>query len=274
MVSLPHLPRPVHGVRYRHKDAHLGQLGAQCAACHSVAARPSQVTLRLLRAEFQLTGKHDDHRVHHLPQNRDRESFRPAGHRDSSSRARGRRATRTSTSASSATTARECHRTDTFKLTSHEHRGDPDFFKGGHADGRVPGLPPHDRGRLPGRSRRGDPVHQPRPPVRHLSRRRPQGDARRRLRVCHTVHAPFRDPSRAFHKSTMLPLEGRHLQVPCADCHWDGQIKGTDRCYDCPGSGARTTANRLGNECEQCPGGRGGGEARGRRGARGRQEKR
>jgi len=72
---------------------------------------------------------------------------------------------------------------------------------------------------------------------------------------CHTVYAPFRNADRAFHKDTLLPLEGRHLAVPCAECHMNGQIKGTPtRCYDChwirrQDDPFRTT---LGAECEAC----------------------
>jgi len=36
---------------------------------------------------------------------------------------------------------------------------------------------------------------------------------------CHSPVAPFRNASRDFHKETLLPLEGRHLAVPCAECH-------------------------------------------------------
>ncbi|PWB77435.1 MAG: hypothetical protein C3F15_03390, partial [Holophagae bacterium] len=73
--------------------------------------------------------------------------------------------------------------------------------------------------------------------------------------TCHAVDAHFKNASRAFHKSTLLPLEGRHLDVPCADCHWDGQLKGTPtRCYDCHWIRRQDDPNRtrLGNECENC----------------------
>jgi hypothetical protein len=46
--------------------------------------------------------------------------------------------------------------------------------------------------------------------------------------------AQWETPSRAFHKTTVFPLEGRHLSVPCESCHIKGVIQGTPTtCYDC-----------------------------------------
>jgi hypothetical protein len=72
--------------------------------------------------------------------------------------------------------------------------------------------------------------------------------------ACHTP-AGFRTASRAFHKGTTFPLEGRHLGVPCRSCHVDGAMKGTPtRCYDCHWIRRQDDRykTRLGNECEQC----------------------
>ncbi len=61
-----------------------------------------------------------------------------------------------------------------------------------------------------------------------------QGNLGRDCATCHAPTTPFRKASRAFHKQGLFPLQGRHLAVPCADCHWDGVIKGTPtRCFDC-----------------------------------------
>ena len=52
-----------------------------------------------------------------------------------------------------------------------------------------------------------------------------------------------------------MPLEGRHLAVPCAECHLDGQIKATPtRCYDCHWIRRQDDRFRtaLGADCEQC----------------------
>ncbi len=74
---------------------------------------------------------------------------------------------------------------------------------------------------------------------------------------CAACHSPegWRTPGRAFHKGTVFPLEGRHLAVPCASCHVQGQVKGTPtRCYDCHWVRRQDDLykTRLGNECEDC----------------------
>ncbi len=241
-----------------HKDAHLGQLGAQCAACHSVTAQTfKQVTFDHSRAEFPLTGKHAT--IECITCHKTETGEFPAGP-GTAIRFKG-------TSGACITCHKdvhlgqlgdhcsECHRTDTFKLTSHGHRGDPDFFTGGHAAVECRSCHRTVEADFP--AGHGEAIQ-----FTNLDRqcatchedvhRATLGDD---CASCHTVHAPFRDPSRAFHKSTMLPLEGRHLQVPCADCHWDGQIKGTPtRCYDCHWIRRQDDRyrTRLGNECEQC----------------------
>ena len=74
---------------------------------------------------------------------------------------------------------------------------------------------------------------------------------------CASCHSPedWRNPSKAFHKSTVFPLEGRHLAVPCTSCHVKGQLKGTPmRCYDCHWVRRQDDLykTRLGNECQEC----------------------
>jgi hypothetical protein len=72
---------------------------------------------------------------------------------------------------------------------------------------------------------------------------------------CHATDAHFRSASRAFHKSGLFRLEGRHLAVPCADCHWNQQIKGTPtRCADCHWIRRQDTPHRtlFGLDCENC----------------------
>ncbi len=241
-----------------HRDAHLGQLGAQCGSCHSVAAASfKQVSFDHSRAEFPLTGKHAT--IECITCHKTVTADFPAGH--------GTAVQFKGTSGACITCHKdvhlgqlgdhcsECHRTDTFKLTSHDHRGDPEFFTGGHATVECRAC--HRAVETDFPAGHGEAIQ-----FTNLDRqcstchedvhKATLGDD---CASCHTVHAPFRDPSRAFHKSTMLPLEGRHLQVPCADCHWDGQIKGTPtRCYDCHWVRRQDDRyrTRLGNECEQC----------------------
>ena len=75
--------------------------------------------------------------------------------------------------------------------------------------------------------------------------------------ACASCHSPedWRNPSKAFHKVTVFPLEGRHLAVPCASCHVKGQVKGTpNQCYDCHWIRRQDDRykTRLGNECAEC----------------------
>ena len=54
-----------------------------------------------------------------------------------------------------------------------------------------------------------------------------------RCESCHNLEI-WKNASRAFHKDTIFPLEGRHLSTPCGACHLNGVIKGTpNRCFDC-----------------------------------------
>lgn len=62
-------------------------------------------------------------------------------------------------------------------------------------------------------------------------------------------------PSRAFHKDTVFPLEGRHLTVACAQCHIKGVTKGTPTtCYGCHWERRQDDRYRLalGTQCETC----------------------
>ncbi len=75
--------------------------------------------------------------------------------------------------------------------------------------------------------------------------------------ACSTCHTPtaWRSASRAFHKTTLFPLEGRHLTVACASCHLNGVTKGTPtKCFDCHWIRRRDDPyeTRLGSQCEMC----------------------
>ena len=67
--------------------------------------------------------------------------------------------------------------------------------------------------------------------------------------------AQWDSPSRAFHKDTVFPLEGRHLTVACAQCHIKGVTKGTPTtCYGCHWERRQDDRYRLalGSQCEAC----------------------
>jgi hypothetical protein len=72
--------------------------------------------------------------------------------------------------------------------------------------------------------------------------------------ACHTP-AGWTSIARGFHKAGTFPLEGRHLEVPCASCHLNGVYKGTPgRCYDCHWIRRQDDRYRtaLGTDCENC----------------------
>ena len=71
---------------------------------------------------------------------------------------------------------------------------------------------------------------------------------------CHNLKI-WKNASRAFHKNTIFPLEGRHLSTPCGACHLNGVTKGTpNRCFDCHWIRHKDDKyeTRLGNECGDC----------------------
>jgi hypothetical protein len=81
-----------------------------------------------------------------------------------------------------------------------------------------------------------------------------QGSMKAPCTQCHTP-AGWANPERGFHKATAFPLEGRHLSVPCASCHINGQVKGTPRkCFDCHWIRRQDDRyrTRLGSQCEEC----------------------
>jgi hypothetical protein len=70
-----------------------------------------------------------------------------------------------------------------------------------------------------------------------------------------TARAQWDTPSRAFHKDTAFPLDGRHLTTPCASCHINGVTKGTPTsCATCHWVRRQDDPyrTRLGTACEQC----------------------
>ncbi|MBP1766300.1 MAG: hypothetical protein H6P98_415 [Candidatus Aminicenantes bacterium] len=81
-----------------------------------------------------------------------------------------------------------------------------------------------------------------------------QGTMPQKCEACHTP-AGWTSIARGFHKAGTFPLEGRHLEVPCASCHINGIYKGTPmRCYDCHWIRRQDDVYRtaLGTDCENC----------------------
>ncbi len=240
-----------------HRDVHLGQLGSNCASCHTVhAAKFTPTRFSHASTTFALAGKHETvecakcHKREPVP-------F-PAGsgvavkfkglsaecrscHQDVHLGQLGPR-------------CETCHTSTSFKLASYTHRGNAEFHAAKHAavqcqscHRREEGAYPAARGvtvRFAGLSTACADCHE---------------DAHRGTlgSRCDSCHNPreWQGASRAFHKSTTFPLEDKHIAVACASCHINGQLKGTpNKCYDCHWIRRQDDRfrTRLGNDCETC----------------------
>lgn len=132
-------PRPVAACASCHKDAHLGQVGAACEACHTVdGAHFTAPQFSHARASFALTGKHEttDCAKCHKTETR---AF-PAGQGTAmllKPLEAGCRSCHADVHLGQVDTRCEtCHQTRSFKLLVFEHRGLQDFFAGFH--GKYP----------------------------------------------------------------------------------------------------------------------------------------
>ncbi len=243
-----------------HKDPHLGQVSKDCASCHSIeAAKFAVPRFDHSKAKFALTGKHvglDCAKCH----KKEAGTF-PAGSGTAV------RLVGLATECASChkdvhlgqlgTSCQTCHTSATFEVKSYQHKNPAlkGFFTDKHAtaecrachkkaDGTFPsgpgtavrftGLPAADCGRC------HDDAH--------------KGKLGSDCASCHTMSI-WRTVNRAFHKGTNFPLEGQHLALKCASCHWEGVYKGTpNTCYDCHWIRRQDDLYRtaLGTDCGQC----------------------
>ncbi len=240
-----------------HRDVHLGQLGANCASCHSIQApRFAAPGFDHGRVAFALSGAHT--RVACQKCHRQETGAFPAGH--------GTAVRYSGVPPACASCHRDvhlgqlgdrcqaCHTTATFKVERFAHTGHPEFFAGKHATAACQschkaveadfpaghGVAVRLAGVSPACASCHEDVH--------------RGTLGTACASCHTVQA-WKNASRAFHKATQFPLEGKHQDVPCASCHINGQLKGTPtRCYDCHWIRHQDDRfqTRLGLECENC----------------------
>ena len=241
-----------------HQDIHVGQLGSDCAACHTVdEERFNASAFDHARSGFALAGKHST--IECVKCHKRETGVFPAGegtavqykgikgtcqtcHQDVHLGQLGDR-------------CESCHGSETFKLARYTHRSDGEFFDGKHGAVQCAQCHVTVEGEFPagpGKAVRFSGLDQQCATCHEDTHRGTLGPD---CATCHNVFATFRNASRAFHKDTLLPLEGRHVAVPCAECHWEGQIKGTPtRCYDCHWIRRQDDLYRtaLGAECEQC----------------------
>jgi hypothetical protein len=255
-----------------HPDPHNQELGPACERCHTVdeagfaAGKFSHGT-----AAFQLTGRHAALRCNqcHAPRagatGQPPSGARLSPARDDSGRVLSFKAKGTTCAACHkdihlgqlGQQCQTCHSPETFSVPKYAHK-DPKavFFGGAHgaAACRTCHKPetaafPAGRGtavRFAGLNRACASCHGPKDAHR--------GALGNQCEQCHTPVA-WRSASRAFHKATIFPLEGRHLAAPCASCHLAGVTKGTPtKCFDCHWIRRRDDPyeTRLGNQCETC----------------------
>jgi hypothetical protein len=241
-----------------HEDVHRGQLGTACQSCHAAEA-PSfkPATFSHERSSFPLTGKHAGVACDKCHKT-ETSSF-PSGmatavrYKGIATECRachadvhlGQLEARCET----------CHTTSSFAVTSYRHKTPASFFAGLHS--RLPCADCHKKIEAyfpagPGVALRFTGLAAT---CQTCHRDVHQGALGDRCESCHSVNRRWTDASRAFHKNTLLPLEGKHLNVPCASCHIKGELKGTPtRCYDCHWIRRQDDRFRtlLGNACSDC----------------------
>ena len=242
-----------------HTDSHLGQLGADCASCHAVDEPEFSAALfDHQKADFTLTGQHAEIKCETCHQKKtgafpsgDGTAVRFTGMSDACVACHD-----DPHLGEVGTTCQTCHTTVGFSVSKYTHRGDTDFHLGEHAGiacekchstlAMEPSVD-NDRNLVfsdvanDNCATCHDDVH--------------KGTLGADCAVCHTNFAPFKSASRAFHKDALMPLEGRHLAVPCAECHLNGQIEATPTtCYDCHWIRRQDDRYRtaLGVDCENC----------------------
>jgi len=240
-----------------HRDVHLGQFGSNCTSCHSVdAPKFAAVGFSHASTNFALLGKHAT--VECSKCHKSESGAFPAAS-GSAVRFKG-------VSAECRTCHKDvhlgqlgqhcetCHTPTSFTLARYTHQGNPEFHSAKHATLECKSCHKPEDARYPagngvavrfaGLTSACATCHQD--PHR--------GTLGTRCESCHTTKQ-WPGASRAFHKSTTFPLEDRHIAVPCASCHINGEIKGTPNlCYDCHWIRRQDDRfrTRLGNACETC----------------------
>ena len=240
-----------------HADVHLGQVGTACEACHAIdAAKFAVVGFAHAKTAYPLTGRHAavDCRKCHKPET----AAFPAG-RGTAIRLKG-----LATACASCHTDQHlgqlgskcetCHTTTTFKVQAYNHaKASAALISGRHVPLKCEACHKPQNAAYPAGTGTA---------VRYkvgLSCSNCHADQHRgalgtTCEMCHTT-AEWRTVSRAFHKKASFKLEGRHLDVECAQCHWNGVLRGTPtRCFDCHWVRRQDDRyrTRLGSDCENC----------------------
>ncbi len=241
-----------------HTDVHLGQLGTACEKCHTIEAAKFAPTLFAhAKAAFQLTGKHET--VECRKCHKSETGAFPSG-RGTAVRLKGLATTCESCHKDQhlgqlGNKCDTCHTTAGFKLPSYTHAVRKDFFVGKHATKECIKCHKVEEGAFP--AGRGTTVRYKGSAGVCVTCHADDNHRGALGRTCETCHNPngWKNGSRAFHKVGVFPLEGRHLTVECAACHWNGTLKGTPtRCDQCHWTRRQDDRfqTRLGIECGKC----------------------
>jgi hypothetical protein len=262
-VAAPAASRQYRGVSFQcaacHKDAHLGQVGPDCAKCHGLATKGYKADLFVhSHAKFALTGKHET--VPCAKCHAKETGTFPAGSGTAV------RLTGISTECRAchkdphfgqlSPRCETCHNTASFKVAKFTHpkkRETEEFFVAKHAT--IACAECHRKETFNYPAGRGTAVRYSVPVAcTHCHEDAHRGALGRECASCHNA-VIWRTASRAFHKTGLFPLEGKHLSTPCASCHVKGVLKGTPTgCFDChwirkPDDRFKT---KLGSDCQTC----------------------
>jgi hypothetical protein len=255
-----------------HTDPHDAQLGAACERCHD-AAETAFAASRFAHAAtaFPLTGRHETvacRQCHTPPSDAAPRSMGPARQspgRDDTGHALPFKGAGTACASCHkdvhlgqlGTRCETCHATSGFAVAKYAHKNAPAaFLAGQHATLACRACHKPESGTFPAGN--GTAVRFVGSGTACASCHQEKDAHHGALgRDCERCHTPERwlSVSRAFHKVGLFPLEGRHLAVPCASCHWNAVTRGTPtKCVDCHWIRRQDDPKqtRLGTDCESC----------------------
>jgi hypothetical protein len=239
-----------------HRDVHQGELGGKCESCHTVKSFKVASFQHPKFPEF-FSAKHvaaPCEKCHKAPE--------PAAGGAPPARLFKGVSTACATChkdphlGQMGATCQTCHTLQDWKIPAYKHQGKDmaAFFAGKH--GTLPCADCHKEktGAFPAGTGTAIVFKGTSSQCASCHKDAHNGTLGTKCESCHNLKI-WKNASRAFHKDTIFPLEGRHLSTPCGACHLNGVIKGTpNRCFDCHWIRHRDDKyeTRLGNECGNC----------------------
>jgi hypothetical protein len=212
-------------------DAHGGQLGSDCASCHTTSAwKPS--TFNHSRSSFPLTGAHASATCASChPGGRFARTPSTCGACHASDDAHGGQL---------GLNCGSCHSTTAWKPSTFDHSRSSFALTGAHTSASCASC--HPGGRFAGTSSSCASCHGSDDPH--------GGQFGSNCASCHTTSAW--KPSTFDHSRTGFALTGAHASASCAGCHPGGRFAGTpSSCASCHGSDD-PHGGRFGSDCAAC----------------------